>query len=732
MQILCSTLLLVVSAALLVSCATSTPSPVARTIAGVTLPAPLPPRPQLDSFHGVALEDPWRYVEKVDDPLVAAWMKGQADATQQILARIPGRDVLLARVREIDAAAAGQVGALRRTDGGRLFFTRREPGENQFKLIVRDNAAGADRVLVDAEALGKRAGQPLAILDFAPSHDGRHLAYTLQVGGSEIGELHVMDVQTGQDITTPINRIRFASTSWLRDGSGFFFSRLREGYETMPATEKFGDRTTHFFLLPTRQTQPVFSALRNAELKLPLFAAGFISEISGTNLAMLGVALGVDRNQVLYLGDLMAAVEGKAQWRKVIDTADEVRSYAVTRDWIYVLSAKGSPRHRLLRMPLTAPDLTKAEVVVAASDEVLVNVAGARDAAYLIKRRGAAMQLVRLAHTAPQPQSINLPFEGTVSVLAADANQDGLMFGVSGWTRAAQRFSYLPGSAPVPLVLARVGAFDAPPELIVREVTVPSHDGTPVPVSILSRRDVKLDGSNPTVLYGYGSYGITENPGFNPRLLAWLERGGVYVYAHVRGGGIFGTEWHLAGQKATKPNTWRDGIAVAQWLVANKYTSPQRLGILGGSAGGIFVGMAVSERPDLFAAAVPAVPTMDMVRTELDPNGLANVPEFGTVKEQAGFNALRAMSSYHHIKPGTRYPGVMLVHGVNDIRVSVWQSTKYANRLATATTGGPVLMRLDYQLGHGGGATRAQQQLQTVDIWSFMLWQMGVPEFQPR
>jgi prolyl oligopeptidase len=730
-------------AAQLAACTTTmTPAPVpaARSVAGVSIAAPLPPRPVSDTFYGTQVDDPWRYAENVSDPTVAAWMKGQADATQQILARIPGRDALLARVREIDAAAAGQVSAVQRTDSGRLFFLRREPGENQFKLIVRDGTSGPDRVLVDAEALGKRAGQPLAILDFAPSHDGRHLAYTLQVGGSEIGEVHVMEVQSGRDIVAPIDRIRFAGATWLRDGTGFFFARLREGYETMPSTEKFGDRTTHFFSMATKQAQPVFSTLRNPELKLPLFAGAAVFEIPGTRLAALAVFLGVDRNQVLYLGDLKAATEGKAQWRKVFDAADEVRNFSITRDWIYVLSAKGTPRHRLLRMPLNAPELAKAEVVVPASEEVLVSVAAARDAAYLIKRRGPAMQLVRLPHAAPIPQAIALPFEGSVGVLWADSNQEGLLFSVTGWTRATQRFAFTPnaapgaapGAAPTPITLARAGAFDAPPELMAREVTVPGADGTPIPVSILSRRDVKLDGNNPTVLFGYGSYGITENPGFNPRLIAWLERGGVYVYAHVRGGGMFGTEWHLAGQKANKPNTWRDGIAVAQWLIANKYTSSQRLAIFGGSAGGIFVGMAINERPDLFVAAVPAVPVMDTVRAELDPNGPANIPEFGTVKEQAGFNALRAMSSYHAIKPGTRYPAVLLVHGVNDTRVAVWQSTKYANRLASASTGGPVLMRLDYQLGHGGGAALAQQQEQTVDIWSFMLWQMGVPEFQPK
>jgi prolyl oligopeptidase len=719
-------------ATLLAACAAQAPTPGPRTVAGVTLPGPLPPRPQTDTFFGVQVGDPWRYTENVNDPVVVDWMKGQATASAQILARLPGRGALLERVRAIDAAAPGQLGSVRRTDSGRLFFLRRDPGENQFVLVMREGTGGPDRVLVDAEARGKRAGQPLAILDYAPSHDGRMLAYTLQVGGSEIGELHLMDVATGQDIAPPIDRIRFSNPVWLRDGSGLFFNRLREGYTTLPDTEKFGDRTTHFFSLASRQAQPVFSPLRNADLKLPLFATGSVFEIPGTGLAALAVSLGVDRNRVLYLGDLKAAVEGRAQWRKVFDAADQVRDFTVAGGWIYAMSAQGAPRHRLLRMPVNAPDLARAEVLLPASEEVLVGVAGARDAAYLVKRRGPVMQLMRLPHANPQPQPVPLPFEGSVGVLSADPAQDGMLFSVAGWARATQRFAFTPGAAPTPLALVRPGAFDAPDNVQVREVMVPARDGTQVPVSIISRRDTVLDGRNPTVLYGYGSYGITENPGFNPRLLAWLEQGGVYAYAHVRGGGVFGTEWHQAGQKATKPNTWRDGIDVAQWLVAQKITSPSRLAIFGGSAGGIFVGMALNERPDLFAAAVPSVPVMDMVRAELDPNGLANIPEFGTVKEEAGFRALLAMASYHHIKPGARYPAVMLVHGVNDTRVSVWQSTKYANRLATASSGGPVLMRLDYQLGHGGGASRAQQQEQTVDIWSFMLWRMGVSEFQPK
>lgn len=724
---------------ILASCAQTSPTqgpatPVAA--ARVTTAPPLPAQPVTDTLWGVAVPDPYRFAENTGDPAVAGWMKQQADATDRILSSLPGRERLLARVRELDAAAPGAVSAVRRTDNGRLFFTRREPGENQFKLVMREGATGADRVLVDAEAIGKQAGKRLAILDFAPSYDGRFVAYTLQVAGSEIGELHLMDVESGRDVLAPIDRIRFAGVGWLRDGSGFFFSRLREGFDKLPATERFSDRTSYFFSLQSRQAQPVFSASRNAELKLPVFASAFILEIPGTSLAAAHVFLGVDRNRMLFVGDLKAATEVRAQWRKVVDVADEARDIAVTRDWVYVMSARNAPRYQVQRAPLAAGSLKDAQSVVPAGDDVVVDIAAARDALYVTRRQGTVTRLLRLPHAAPaSAQQVPLPFEGTLSILAVDEQQDGALIGLVGWTRATQRFEVRPEPQGVrlsPLTLARPGAFDAPPEMMAREVMVPSHDGAMVPVSILSRRDIKLDGSSPTVLYGYGAYGITETPFFNPRLLAWIERGGVYVFAHVRGSGMLGADWYRAGQKATKPNTWRDGIAVAQWLISNGYTSPQRLAIYGGSAGGIFVGRAITERPELFAAAVPVVPVMDMVRAETDPNGVANVPEFGTVKNEAEFKALLAMSSYHHVKDGVQYPAVLLVHGVNDTRVSVWQSTKFANRLAAASTGGPVLMRLDYQLGHGGGSTLAQQQEQTADIWSFMLWQFGDPQFQPK
>jgi prolyl oligopeptidase len=254
-----------------------------------------------------------------------------------------------------------------------------------------------------------------------------------------------------------------------------------------------------------------------------------------------------------------------------------------------------------------------------------------------------------------------------------------------------------------------------------------------VPLSIIHKRGLKLDGSHPTLLDGYGAYGISLDPFFDAKFLAWLERGGIYAVAHVRGGGEYGEDWHKAGQKLTKPNTWKDFIACAEYLIEKKYTSVAHLAGEGTSAGGILIGRSITERPDLFDAAIIEVGDTDSLRAELMESGPANIPEFGTVKEQDGFKALYEMSSYGHVKDGTRYPAILLVTGINDPRVAPWQPAKITARLQAATTSGkPVLLRIDYEAGHGFGSTKTQRQEQLADEWAFLFWQLGAPEYQPK
>jgi prolyl oligopeptidase len=364
-----------------------------------------------------------------------------------------------------------------------------------------------------------------------------------------------------------------------------------------------------------------------------------------------------------------------------------------------------------------------------------VGLSAARDALYVTRREGAIKRLFRVAHEAgAKPVRIALPLDGNVTIADADLRIDGAILQLGSWTRAAKYYALgAKDLRPSLLPLVPPGKFDAPAGLVAREVKVRSHDGVEVPMSIISRADVRLDGGNPTLVYGYAAYGNVEDPAWSPRLLAWFEQGGVYAIVHARGGGIYGDAWRRAGWKATKHNTWKDGIAAAEWLVANGYSSVPKLSIYGGSAGAIFVGRAITERPDLFGAAVIAVGNTDSLRSETRANGAGNIPEYGTFTKEVEFRALLAMSPYANVKAGTAYPAVMLEHGVNDSRVDVWMTLKMASRLAAATTSGkPVLMRLEYAGGHGPGATREQAQARTADRFTFLLWQAGLREFQPR
>jgi len=305
--------------------------------------------------------------------------------------------------------------------------------------------------------------------------------------------------------------------------------------------------------------------------------------------------------------------------------------------------------------------------------------------------------------------------------------------GLGSWTRFGGYYAYDPASGKVADTrLQPQGKYDNPANLVATEVKAKAADGTLIPLSIVHRKGLKLDGTNPTIVYGYGAYGISQTPFFRPTFLPWFDRGGVFAVAHVRGGGEYGEDWYKAGYKATKPNTWRDAIAGAEWLVANKYTSPAKMSIMGGSAGGIFVGRAITERPELFGAAVSQVGVADALRFEFSANGVPNIPEFGSVKTEEGFKALLAMSSYAAVKDGTRYPAVLFATGYNDPRVDAWEAGKMAARLQAASTSGkPVLLRLDYNAGHGYGSTKKSQYEERADTFAFLFWQAGIKGFQP-
>ena len=704
----------------------------AATFAGVEVPPPLPPQPVVDVHWGVSVEDPYRFLENTADPAVQAWMKKQADATTAILAQLPGRDRLRARLAEIDAEIPAVVGGVHRDARGRLTYVKRTAADNQLKLYRRDTLDGAERLLVDPDAIAKATGKAHASGSFEPSPDGALIAYTLSASGAEIGTLHVIDAATGKEVTPAIDRIRGGGMQWLPDSSGFFHGRLAADWQTRPRAERFMDHRVYL----RRLAQPdadrvVFGPGVHDAVPLDRSAGSVVVPVPGRDLAFAVVYQGVQREQSLYRAALKDVLAGTARWTKVYDAGAKVHDARYAGPWLYLRSADNAPRFKLLRLPIDG-SLADAQAVVEETSRVLTGFVAARDGVYVTRRDGVVERLERLTHDrTPQLTAIKLPVEGTVRLAHADPEQDGALVALGGWTRVARHYA-VEGSSVRPLALVPAGRYDAPEGIEAREVKVASHDGVEVPASIILATGTKLDGRNPLILYGYGAYGMVQEPAFGPRTLAWLERGGIVVIAHVRGGGVYGDAWHRAGWKTTKPNTRQDGIAIAEWLIRNGYTSRERLSVSGGSAGGIFVGRAITERPDLFNAAVVSVGNVDQVRSETRANGVGNIPEYGTVTKEDEFKALLAMSPYANVKPGTPYPAVLLEHGVNDTRVDVWMALKFASRLTAATTSGnPILLRLDYDAGHGAGRTREQGQAQTADRWSFLLWRAGHPDFQP-
>jgi len=716
----------------------------AATSALAQAPAAPPPRDANETFFGTEVRDPYRWLEDVKSPEVMSWMKSQSEYTSALLARIPGRKAMFERIVKYEEAVPSRVVQVTRETGGRWFFERRNANENQFKLLMRDGLRGADRLLVDPEVVEKRTGKPHAINYYAAAPGGSMVAYGLSAQGSEAAVLHLLNARTGKAVGGPIDRADFAAANFSPDGRTLFFNRLQPLKPGMTDTEKYQRSKVWMLKVGDDVTRavPIFG------LDVPGVDIGAaeipIAGVTHDGRWALGYVFnGTQREIGLFAAPAAGVLAGKPKWRRVVHPRDEVTGVAYFNDTLALLSHRDAPRSRVLRIDLKNPDLSKAQLLVDQSDRVVTGVAAAADALYIEARDGNVKRLFKRPHQAAgDVVEVKLPVEGSFQLVgdegangAADPRFPGLVLELQGWNRARQIYLVGADGNVRDSGLQPQGPFDAPADVVATEVKVKSHDGALVPMSIIHKRGAQLNGRNPTILYGYASYGITEEPFYSVSRLAWLDAGGVYAIANPRGSGVYGQDWYKGGFQTSKPNTWKDFIACAEWLIAQKWTSPDRLGILGGSAGGILVGRALTERPDLFVAAVPVVGALDMVRAEVTPNGVPNIPEFGTRTNESGFRSLLAMSTYHQIADGTKYPAVLLTHGVHDPRVEVWHSTKAAARLMAAQTGvaeaRPVLLRLDFDAGHGVGSTKTQQLQERADIFTFFLWQMGVEGYQP-
>jgi prolyl oligopeptidase len=690
-------------------------------------PAPpaIPPAPVArvapveDSYFGETVTDPYRWMENDKDPEWLPFLKGQNEHARAVLDAIPGREALLQRIRALSGDTA-QTSRVQRA-GGKLFFEQRPSGADNFKLFVRE--PGGDRVLVDP-TVADGGGGHFSLDWWRAAPDGAHVVYGLSKNGSEDSILHVLAVADGRDLPDRIADTEQAEPQWLDDGSGFFYNQLTGAVDT---PERYLDSRARFHRLgePAEHDPILMHRGLDPDVAYERIQAPHIVTFPGSGSALL-LLTDVRPEFRLFIAPVADAAAGRAKWTPIAGFEDEITDVEIDSGEIYLIANKGSPRGRVLKLPVAAPSLAKAVEIVAQGPTVIETFARAKDGLYFKMMDGGVNRLRRLGRDGGVVE-VALPFDGTIGALFTTPEEAGALMSLTGWLTPSGIWSVSAEGKLSDTGITPKPAIDVGPYVSERGFAA-AKDGTQIPYSLIYKKGLKRDGSSPAFIQAYGSYGAAPyTPAFAQRTLALIDAGVVVGYANVRGGGEYGREWHKAGQLANKPNTWRDLIAVCEALCTEGYTAPSRLAIGGGSAGGITVGRALTERPDLFAAVIDRVGWSNPLRYVAEQNGYGEEPEWGAIAEEAGYRALKTIDSYQAVKDGTPYPAILLTTGVTDPRVAPFHVAKMTARLQAATSSGkPILLRVDFDAGHGIGSTRGQQDRETADLYAFILWRTGV------
>jgi prolyl oligopeptidase len=669
--------------------------------------------PVTDTYHGVDVTEVYRWLEDASSGETIAWTQAQQQRTRAYFDGIPWRGALRARVEQLLKADRTTYKRLR--SGGSTFFALKvqTPRQRPFLVALADlDDPATERVIVDPDAIDP-SGET-AIDFFVPSPDGKQVAVSLSEHGTEDGSLYVYDADSGKVVDEPIPHVNLmgGSVAWRHDGSGFWYTRCAD---------------------PAGFRQQVwFRELGDAPDRIDL-AGGFADERIAENYlsASPDGRWVMDRVQKGDGGEWQVFLRGQGadgSWWQVAGIADKCVHAVFGTDALYLLSRRDAPHGKVLRLPVTdGATVADAHEIVPASDLVIEDLAVTRDTVWVVDMDGGPQQ-ARTFDPYGRPLSpVEIPPMSSVSSYSARLSplgQDRIAWSCESFTKPAIWWVAADGEAPRPTALRTATPVDLSGYEVTREFAT-SRDGTRVPLNVITAPGTPRDGTAPALLTAYGGYGISLVPGFDPELLLWLEQGGVYVVANIRGGGEFGEEWHHAGRLATKQNCFDDFIACAEHLHSSRITSRERLAIMGGSNGGLLMGAVLTQRPDVAGAVVAAVPVMDSLRSETTTNGKFNTPEYGTVEDPELFTVLLAYSPYHNVADGTAYPAVLLTAGENDTRVDAWHAKKMTARLQEATSSDrPVLLRLE-STGHLAGSLD-QSIDETTDRHAFLFGQLGL------
>ncbi|GAC1468139.1 MAG: prolyl oligopeptidase family serine peptidase [Chloroflexota bacterium] len=677
---------------------------------------PRPPETEsrvvVDHLHGHDIRDPYRWLEDADSPETRAWIDAQNAYSRSLLDAVPGRERIHSRLAEL--LSVGGISAPR-ARAGRLFYLRRDGLQNQPVLYVREGRDGEERVLVDPNCANEEG--TTALDWWHPSWDGRLLAYGFSQNGDEWSTLYVLDVLTGEHLPDKIERTRFATVAWLPDNSGFYYSRYPLSGE-VPAGEETYHKRVFFHSVGS-------SRAGDAEIQVAELAKEHMPQVSISEdgrWLLVHVVKGWERADV-YLADLR---DGEPHFVPVAIGFDALFSVRVVDDTLYIHTNLDAPRYRVLRVAAEQPGREHWQEIIPESGEAVLQdivLSGGR----IIGRYlwNATALLTIFDRNGSPEREVGLPGLGTIMEVNGQPNDPDAYFSFESFV--LPRTVYQLDQAGRTSVWAAIDAPIRTDDYMVSQEWYTSRDGTRVSMFLVHRKDLDRHRSHPTLLTGYGGFNISNTPVFISGLYLWLEHGGIFAEPNLRGGGEYGEEWHRAGMLDRKQNVFDDFLGAAECLIEKGYTVPERLTISGGSNGGLLVGAALTQRPDLFAVVTCGVPLLDMLRYHLFQIARLWIPEYGTAEDPDQFRFISAYSPYQNVRDGTAYPAVLLHTAASDTRVDPMHACKMAAQLQAATSSDrPILLRVETQAGHGIGKPLVKVIEEQTDIWSFRFWQLGI------
>jgi prolyl oligopeptidase len=681
-----------------------------------TAPPPAPQKPVEDLVQGHKITDPYRWLENAGSPETQKWVNEELSYTRSILDPLPGRNRLHKRLSEllaIGTISAPQLG------GKYYFYTKREGRQNQPVLLVREGAEGKDRALVDVNALA--ADGTVALDWWTPSEDGKYVAYGTSPSGSEMSTLHVIETATGKLLPDSIERTRAASIAWKLDNSGFYYTRYPKKGEVAEGQEVYNRHVFYHALgADTSKDALIFGEGRDPE-DWP--------EVDLSNdgrWLLITVEQGWTKSE-LYLQDLKAG----AAPARITDGKNCLYGGEIFNGKIFITTNEDAPRYRMFVADAASPARANWKEIIPQNDAVLQGAAVVNGLLLAQYEKNATSQLKLIATDGKILGDVQLPAIGSVFGLGGKWNRKEVFFAFHSFTVPDSVYQIDLSSRSTSL-WNKVEAPGIDPEKYeVKQLWFNSKDGTRVPMFVFHKKGLELNGKNPTLLTAYGGFNVSLTPAFVGDRYLWLEHGGIFAVANLRGGAEFGEDWHRAGMLDKKQNVFDDFIGTAEFLISQKYTDKDHLAIRGGSNGGLLMGAALTQRPDLYRAVVCQVPLLDMLRYQNFQIAKLWIPEYGSSEDPKQFDWLYAYSPYHHVKQGAEYPSILFMTADTDTRVDPMHAKKMAALMQAEAANGqshdrPILLRIDTKAGHGAGKPIAKQIEDLTDVYSFLFWQLGM------